>query len=168
MKKILVIMILLLGFNHITVAQTKKEAKEQKAEQEYNAIKKLVNSKMYVFDATWISTSRGRRINIAAGSNSIAVAQDSTKAAMQFFGEVTTIRFSGNEGVSFNNKIENYQVNFDDKKRRVNVSFKVKNKSEMYEVYMSINKTGFTFVDVNSNNKSNVTYDGNISAIKLE
>jgi hypothetical protein len=168
MKKLILILVLIFGFNLQSHSQTKKEKKEIQSEKEYQEIKELVNTKMYVFDATWISTKRGYRINISGGSNNLAVVQDSTKAAMQFFGEVTSIRFSGDEGVSFNNKMENYQVKFNDKKRRIIVSYNVRNKSETYDVYMSINKTGYTFVDVNSNNKSSVTYDGNVSAIKLE
>jgi len=153
--------------NPIT-AQTKKEIKEVKAQKEYEAMKIVINSKKYIFDATWISTSRGRRINISSGSNSITVAQDSTKASMQFFGEVYSIRNTSEGGVKFDNKIENYQVQFNDKKRRVTVSFNVRHKSEHYLISMSIGKSGYTYVDVSSNNKSNVTYDGNVSAIKEE
>jgi len=167
MKKLVTLLFVFTLFSTQFIAQTKKELKEEKAVKEYEVMKSLINSKEYVFDATWISTSRGRRINIAGGSNSITVKQDSTKAAMQFFGEVYSIRNS-NEGVSFDNVMGNYKVEFNDKKRRITISFNVKNKSETYGILMSVSKTGYTYVDVFSNNKSNVTYDGNVSAIKTE
>ena len=166
MKKLFLFLVIVLGASQFTFSQSKKELKEQKAQEDYQAIKDLVSSKKFIFDATWISTQRGQRINIAAGSNSIEIVQDSTKAAMQFFGEVTSIRFSGREGVKFDNKMENYQVQFNDKKKRVIVSYNVKNKAENYSIYMSINNTGYAYVDVYSNNKSGVTYDGNVFAIK--
>ncbi|PHS60690.1 MAG: hypothetical protein COB12_12855 [Flavobacterium sp.] len=168
MKKTLVIVVVLLGFSQITFSQSKKELKEEKAIQEYQVTKELINSKQYVFDADWISTTRGIRINIAGGSNRIAVVQDSAKASMQFFGEVTSIRFDDGEGVEFNNKMEDYEVKFNDEKRRITVSFKAKFKSETYNIYMSITKSGTTYVDVNSNNKRSVTYDGRITAITIE
>ena len=149
-------------------AQSKKEIKEQKAAKEYEDIKNLITSKIYVFDADWISTTRGERINIATGSNSIAVVQDSTKAAMQFFGEVNSIRFGGNEGVSFNNIMKDYQVKFNDQKRSIMVSYTVKNKSENYDIHMNITRSGNAYVDIYSNVKRNVTYSGEISAIKIE
>jgi hypothetical protein len=168
MKEILVVIVILLGFNQAAFSQSKKELKVEKAIQEYQAMKELINSKQYVFEAGWISTTRGTRINIAGGSNRIAVVQDSAKASLQFFGEVTSIRFDDGEGVEFNNKMEDYQVKFDDEKRRITVSFKAKYKSETYNIYMSITKSGTTYVDVNSNNKRSVTYDGKITAIKIE
>jgi len=168
MKKLITLMFVFTLFSGQLVAQTKKELKQEKAQKEYEALKTLINLKEYVFDATWISTSRGRRINISAGSNSIIVKQDSTKAAMQFFGEVYSLRSTSGEGVAFDNVMENYQVKFDDKKRRISISFNVKNKSETYGVFISVNKTGYAYVDIYSNNKSNVTYDGNLSAIKKE
>lgn len=168
MKYLILVLSVFTIFSSSLTAQTKKELKEQKAIEEYEAMKVLVNSKVYVFDAAWISTTRGSKINIASGSNSIAVAQDSTKAAMQFFGEVNSIRFSGNEGVEFNNIMKDYQVKYNDKKKNIIVSYSVKNKSENYHVSLTITKSGNTYVDVYSNVKRNVTYDGKVTAIKME
>ncbi len=169
MKNILLLLLFaVVSFSTQVTAQSKKELKEQKAIKEYEAIKSLINSQVYVFDANWISTTRGRKINIASGSNSIAVVKDSTKAAMQFFGEVNSIRFSGNEGVAFENIMKEYQVKFNDKKRKIYVSFAVKNKSENYNVSMIITRSGYTYVDIYSNVKRSVAYDGNITAIKIE
>jgi len=169
MKKIVLFTLFMSLFANVVIAQTraeKKQLKEEKAAKEYEVMKTIINSKMYIFDSSWISTSRGRRINISAGSNTLEVVQDSAKAAMQFFGEVSSIRFSGGEGVEFNNVMDSYEVKFDDKKRKITVSFNVKNKSEYYNIFMTINKSGYTYVDVFSNNKSNVTYDGNVEKIK--
>ncbi len=168
MKKVLVVVVMFLSFSQIVFSQSKKELKEEKAVLQYQAMKELINSKIYVFDADWISTTRGIRINIAGGSNRIAVVQDSAKASLQFFGEVTSIRFDDGEGVEFNNKMEDYEVKYNDEKRRITVSFKAKFKSETYNIYMSITKSGTTYVDVNSNNKRSVTYDGRITDITIE
>jgi hypothetical protein len=168
MKKTILLLIIFALFSTHIRAQTraeKKEEKEQKAQKNYEEMKELVNSKSFEFTAIWISTY-GKRINIASGSNSIEISQDSTKAAMQYFGTVTSIGFRGSEGVSFDNVMKNYEVKFDDHKKKINISFSVKNKSENFDINLSINKTGFTYVDVYSNNKSNVTYDGNIAALK--
>ena len=168
MKYIFLLLFAVTFFSFQLSAQTKKELKEQKALKDYDAMKTVINSKVYVFDADWISTTRGRRINIASGSNSIAVVQDSTKAAMQFFGEVNSIRFSGNEGVEFNNLMKDYKVKYNDKKKNIYVSYSVKNKSENYTISMTITRSGSAYVDVYSNVKRSVSYDGNVSAIKIK
>ena len=168
MKNTILFLFLLALFSTQITAQTKEEKKEQKelnAQNEYDAMKKLVDSKSYEFNAIWISTN-GKRINISSGSNNITISQDSTKAAMQYFGTVTSISFSGAEGVIFDNKMEGYNVKFDDLKKKIVVSYTVKNRSETYNIFMTINKTGETYTDVYSNNKRSVTYDGNVTAVK--
>jgi len=168
MRKLFILLFVFALVSIPVIAQSKKELKEQKAAKQYEAMKNLITSKVYVFDADWISTTRGRRINIASGSNSLAVVQDSTKAAMQFFGEVNSIRFNENGGVVFDNIMKDYQVKFNDKKKNILVSYTVKNKSENYNVSMTITRSGSTYVDIYSNVKRNVTYDGVISAIKMD
>ena len=39
------------------------------AQEEFESTKKLIDSKMYVFDATWLTTQSGRRINIMGNIN---------------------------------------------------------------------------------------------------
>ncbi len=168
MKNLLLLLFAMTLVTSQLPAQTKKELKKQKNTEEYEAMKALVSSKVYIFDADWISTTSGRKLNIASGSNSIVIVQDSTKAAMQFFGQVNSIRFNENKGVEFNNVMKDYKVEFNDKKKKILVSYSVKNKSENYTISMVITKSGFAFVDVYSNVKRHVTYDGNISAIKTK
>ena len=149
-------------------AQTKEEKKEQKelkAQNEYDAMKELVDSKSYEFNADWI-LSAGSRINIASGSNTMTIEQDSATAAMQYFGTVTNIGPRGSEGVSFDNVMKNYKVKYNDHKKKINVSYSVKNKSENFDISLSIYSSGKAYADIYSNNKSNVTYDGNVTAVK--
>ena len=168
MKKTIILLFVLALFSTQITAQTKEEKKEQKelkAQKEYDAMKELVDSKSFEFTADWISTS-GSRISIASGSNTITISQDSTIGAMQYFGTVTSIGFSGSEGVRFDNIMKNYKVNFNDRKKKISVSYSVKNKSENYNINLSIYNSGKTYADVYSNSKSSVTYDGNVIAVK--
>ncbi len=87
---------------------------------------------------------------------------------MQYFGTVTSVSFSGAEGVIFDNKMKGYNVKFDDDKKKIVVSYTVKNTSEIYNIFMTINKTGDTYADVYSNNKRSVTYDGIVTSIKTK
>lgn len=170
MKNTLLVLIALILFSSQITAQTKEEKKEQKelkSQKKYEAMKNIVNSKSFEFSADWIS-STGSRINIASGSNTITISQDSAIAAMQYFGTVTSIGFRGSEGVSFNNEMKNYKVKFDDRKKKISVSFTAKNKSENFDINLTIFSSGKAYADVYSNNKNNVTYDGNVTAVKKE
>lgn len=168
MKKLFLVLIVLILFSPQITAQTKSEKKEQrelKSQKEYEEIKDLVNSKLFEFNADWLLT-KGNRINIAMGSNTLTVSKDSTRANMQYFGVVTTIGARGSEGVSFDNVINDYKVKHNDRKKNISVSYTVKNKTENFNINLSIYSSGKAYVDVYSNNKTSVTYDGNVSAIK--
>lgn len=149
-------------------AQTKKELKNQKSEQQYQKIKKLIESKKYQFEANWISTNRGRRVDVNTGSNVLAIEQDSIRASMQFFGEVNSVRFSGGQGVEINNELLDYKIEYKDDKKKIYVSFVAKDESETYNINMMITGSGYAYVDLYSNIKRNVTYDGQVSPIKNE
>ena len=170
MKNTLLVLVALILFSSQITAQTKEEKKEQKelkSQNDYEAMKDLVNSKSYEFSADWIS-STGSRINIASGSNTITITQDSAIAAMQYFGTVTNIGSRGSEGVSFDNEMNNYKVKFDDRKKKISVSFTIKNKSENFDINLTVFSSGKAYADVYSNHKRNVTYDGNVTAVKKE
>lgn len=170
MKNTLLVLVALILFSSQITAQTKKEKKEQKelqSQKEYEAMKEIVNSKLFEFSADWISSNAGR-INITSGSNTITISQDKAIAAMQYFGTVTSIGFSGSEGVSFDNEMKNYKVKFDDRKKKIAVSFTVKNKSENFNINLTIFGSGKAYADVYSNSKSNVTYDGTVTVVKKE
>jgi hypothetical protein len=169
MKKTLVLFISLVLFTSITIAQTreeKKQQKEEKANKEYAAIKKLIDSKAFVFDGIWLTTQKGRRVDISSGSNRIEVKKDSANAYLQYFGVVHINRLNPNGGIVFDNIIENYRVKYIDKKRRIRISFTTKNKNESFDVSMTIQRSGFTFVDVFSVFRSSIKYEGNIKPLE--
>ena len=170
MKRLLLVFIALILISPQITAQTKKEKKEQKelkSQKDYELMKDLVNSKSFEFNADFLLT-RGNRINITSGSNTLTVSKDSTRANMQYFGVVTTIGPRGSEGVSFDNVMNNYEVKYNDRKKKISVSYTVKNKTENFNINLSIYGSGKAYLDVYSNNKSSVTYDGNVSPIKTK
>lgn len=161
----------LIIFTNFTYAQTKEEKKQLKeklAQEEFESTKKLIDSKMYVFDATWLTTQNGRRINIMGNINQIEVKNDSTKASLQYFGVVTVSRFSSEGGVKFDDKIEDYKVKYNDKKRKIIISYTAKNKAEKYDVAITVFKNGSAFVDLYSTYRNNITYEGTIEPIIIK
>jgi len=155
-------------FTNFTYAQSKEEKKllkEELAQEEFESTKKLIDTKMYVFDATWLTTQNGRRINIMGNINQIEVKNDSTKASMQYFGVVTVSRFSSESGVKFEDKIEDYKVKYNENKKKIMISYTAKNKAEKYDVSITVFKDGSAFVDLYSSYRNNITYEGEIEPI---
>jgi hypothetical protein len=168
MKKIFLLLMILTIFTIPAYTQTKEEKKQQKeelAQKEYESTKKLIDSKMYVFNATWLTTQGGRRIDIRGNINQVEVKNNLTKASMQYFGVVTVSRFSSDGGVEFDSEIEDYKVKYIDKKKKIIISYSAKNKAEKYEVTITVFKNGSAFVDLYSSYKNNISYEGDLSPI---
>ncbi len=170
MRKVLLLLFLVF-FTNLVFTQTKqekKQLKEEKANKEYATIKKLIETNTFVFNGTWLTTRSGRRIDLNSGTNHIEVKKDSTNASLQFFGEVRSIGFKSEGGIVFDNVIKNYKVKYNDKKRRIQISFSARNKTENFEVSMTVHKSGFTFVDIFSSFRSGIKYEGTLDPIKKE
>ena len=168
MKKISPLLLILVIFTSFTYAQTKeekKQIKEKLAQEEFESTKKIIDSKMYVFDATWLTTQNARRINIMGNINQIEVKSDSTKASLQYFGVVTVSRFSSESGVNFDDKIEDYIVKYNDKKKKIFISYTARNKGEKYDISITVFKDGSAFVDLYGTYRNNITYEGAIVPI---
>jgi len=174
MKKICILFISLAIFTNFAYAQTKEEKKQHKeelAQKEFESIKKLIETKMYAFNATWLTTQGGRLIDIRGNNNLLEVKNDMTKATMQYFGVVTVSRFSSDGGVEFDSAIEDYKVKYNDKKQKIIISYSAKNKAEKYEVTLTVFKNGSAFLDLYSSYKNNISYQGEVGPIieeKLE
>jgi len=168
MKKIFLLIMTLAIFTNLAYSQTKEEKKQQKeelAQKEYESIKKLIDSKMYVFNATWLTTQGGRRIDIMGNINQVELKNNRSKASLQYFGVVTVSRFSSDGGVEFDSEIEGYKVKYIDKKKKIIISYNAKNKAESFEVTITVFKNGSAFVDLYSSYKNSITYEGDISPI---
>ena len=170
MKKIIVLVFLIV-FSNSLIGQTKKEKKQlkkEKANKEYVAIKKLINSEEYVFNGTWLTAQNGMRIDLSSSSNQMEIKKDSANASMQFFGEVRSIGFKDEGGIVFDNIIKDYKLAYNDKKQRIQISFNVRNKTENFDISILVHKSGFAYVDIFSSHRSTINYEGNLSSIKKE
>ena len=168
MKKLLALIVLLILVVNPIFSQTKedkKAAKEATFLKEYEVMKAIVNAESYTFEGEWATTYKGRRINLISNPTFIKMDNKSADAFLPFFGRA----FSGagyggtNGGIEFKGEVENYQVNFIDKKRKAIVKFKAKSKSsEIYDVSIIVNGNKTAIVNINSNNRTTMNYSGKI------
>jgi uncharacterized protein DUF4251 len=154
-------------------AQTKaekKEIKEKKAAEEYNATKELINSGNYIFEATWANTLNGRRIDLTTNPNLLKLEGENADIYLPYFGEVHTPMAppGGDGGVIFKGKVEGYKVDFNEKKQRVIIKFSGKAKNELFDFTLSVFKNGNGNLGVSSNFRKRISYDGQITALKKE
>ena len=145
--------------------QTKKELKEQAKELAYEQTKKLVNSGEFQFTGQWLNTRNGRRVDLTTNYNELIVKQDTVTARLPYFG-IVRMAGSANEGIRFESTNTSFETDFNDKKQRITIKFKANQKSENYQITLTIVGKGSTSMYVNSSHRDPITYNGSISEIK--
>lgn len=172
MKKIFTLITMVILFVNPVISQTKKDkkaAKEETAIKEYEAMKALINSESYSFVGEWATSNKGRRINLMSNPTCIKMEAKNADAFLPFFGTAHSgAGYGGTEGgIEFTGEVQNYEVSFNDKKRKATIKFKSRSKSsENYNVSITISGGSSTSVNVTSSNRSTMNYSGSIK--KLE
>lgn len=170
-KYIIIVLLLSISLNPIS-AQTKEEkkaTKEEKALNEYQAMKDLINSKQYEFTGEWATSNSGNRVNLMSNPTSLKIDAESANAYFPFFGRgYSGSGYSGSGGIEFKDPLNDYTITYNDKKKTISVNFKAKGGNDKYDVTLKVFGSGSTTIVINSNNRSSMNYSGKIKPLKKE
>lgn len=170
MKKYIAFFLFTLMVSSVALGQTKKEKKAAKSLKQYEEMKKVINEKAYNFQAEWATTLQGRRISLTVNANFMRVKNDSTDIYLPYFGQSSSggVAMTTDGGIEYSGLMEDYTVSFDDKKQKIVVQFNAKTKNERYQFNMTVFKGGNTIMNVNSNYRTGIKYEGNTRKPKPE
>ena len=144
--------------------KTKKELKEEKKIEQQKQTEALVDSKEFVFVGKFAIPSGMKSVNLASNPNFMKFQPEMVESEMPFFGQAhSSMGYGGDAGLKFKGKPEEFTVTKG--KKNIEVKVVVKGDTDKYQIYMSISYSGSTSLSVTSNNKSPISYNGDISAI---
>ncbi len=146
----------------LVFGQSKKELKKEQAAEEYEKMKALIESREFIFQADWANSQAGGRIILTTTTNFLKINKDSASIYLPFFGSLYSgsLAITGNSGIEFDGLMEDFQKTVDDEKQKINVKFSASSKNERYDFTMSFFNNGKTHVNLNTNYRSNIKYDG--------
>lgn len=161
MKKMTAILLFLL-ITTMGVAQnnlkSRKIARIEKQTQLETKVDSMVNSGHYTVQAQSAQPMGWQQVSLSSGYE-LKIKGDSTFAYLPYYGRVYFASFNSNEGgIRFGNQIKNYKVNKD--RNNTEVSFNVGTQDDVYQVNMSISKSGYASIVINSNNRQSISYYG--------
>jgi len=170
MKKITLLLALFIVVGSTLQAQTKQDKKAAKAEaaqKEYENMKTLLTSEVFVFEGEWANSQGGKRINLISNPTFIKMENKIADGYLPFFGVSRGGSYGGNGAIEFKGNVENYTLTFDDKKQKATIKFRSKSENtEIYDVIMTVFSSLSSTVSINSTNRSVMNYSGKIK--KLE
>jgi len=170
LKSILMIAVLLTGIQ--ATAQTDKATTT-----------KMVNNQNFVFNATTASPMANAELNaimsqmpggqaglIQLGGNryQLVVEKDTVSAYLPYFGRAYTATMNTNDsGIKFDSNDFTYETK---KKKKGNwvITIKPKNQIDAQVLTLNVSENGFASLNVNSNNKQAISFNGYISEPKQD
>jgi len=129
-----------------------------------NEMAQLTNANLMPMD------SRSGQINLLGTANYIRKRGDSLEVYLPYYG---TRQMGGRMGdtngaIEFKGVPENYELIYNEKKGRTEVSFEMKEETELYQVYMTVIASQRANVSVNSSQRTPIRYSGKVNALKEE
>ncbi len=167
-KAILIIATLLFIVSNPVLAQSKKELKKQVELKEYTKTKKLIQGGIYTFEATSANTQKGRRIDLTTSFNSLKINNSHAAADLPFFGFSQVSSFKGDGGIKFDSENVDYKIEYNDKKHRITIKFKAKNKAETFDLFLTVYSDATATLNVSSSQRDFMSYRGNVKEVALE
>lgn len=142
--------------------QSQKEQKKEKALQEYQEMKALIESGEFDFQADWATTTQGRRISLTSNANFLKFSKDSLNIYLPYFGSSSSggAAMTTDGGIVYSGPKSKFKKSFNDKKQKIIIDFSASDKNDTYEFNMSIFRGGNTLITVNSNFRTTIKYDG--------
>lgn len=151
--------------NAIAQEKTKKQLKEEAKLEKQKQVALLVDSKEFVFSPRSVSPQGGRSITLTDVSYSIEFHPDLIKSYLPFFGRgYAGIGYGGDSGMEFEGKPTVYTV--EKNKKAYVIKAEVKGERDSYTIMLSVYFEGNAYLVINSNNRSSISYDGEIAAFQ--
>ena len=87
---------------------------------------------------------------------------------MPFFGFSQVSSFKGDGGIKFDSENVDYKIEYNDKKQRIIIKFKAKNKVETFDLFLTVYSDTTTTLNVSSSQRDFMSYRGNVKEVPVE
>eukprot|EP00746_Dinoflagellata_sp_MGD_P105105 gnl/MRDRNA2_/MRDRNA2_43698_c0_seq1.p1 gnl/MRDRNA2_/MRDRNA2_43698_c0~~gnl/MRDRNA2_/MRDRNA2_43698_c0_seq1.p1 ORF type:complete len:182 (-),score=2.21 gnl/MRDRNA2_/MRDRNA2_43698_c0_seq1:70-615(-) len=155
-------------------------------EAEAQRTKTLIDSKNYELDMSWATPlasnamnqisnanllpadSRTGRINLMGSSSYIRVKGDSLEVYLPYFGTHQIGHRPGdtNSAIQFVGEPDKYEASYNEKKELTQIYFRMKERTEQYDVNIRVFNNGNANVNVNSTHRNSISYTGKLKEIE--
>jgi len=167
--KHIILIILILGTSFAMQAQdqkmTKKEKKAKIEAEKKAVVKKLIADKTWRFDADRMLPTSGPSKTLTTNYG-VDFLTDKIESYLPFFGRAYKADYGGtNSPMDFKAEVEDYKIE-DWKKGGWMIHFSVRNKSDFMQFTYTISATGSATLNVNSSDRQNISYQGEIIEVE--
>ena len=165
MKKLSIILLMLVSVSMLYAQETRMTRKEAKAARKAQLVEKtqaLVKSGTWQFDATQMLPTSGRSRTLTS-SYRVIVKESEIDSYLPYFGRAYRAEYGSTDSpLSFKAEMSDLRME-DWKEGGWVISFKTENKNDILEYTFHIGKTGSATLKVNSTNRQQISFYGDIT-----
>lgn len=149
--------------NAFAQEKSKKQLKEEAKAAKQKQTTLLVDSKEFVFVAKTAMPQGGRAINLTT-DYTLEFHPDLIKSYLPFFGRAYSgVGYGGDGGMKFEGKPIDLKI--EKKKKSYDIAVKVKGDNDYYSLMLSVYFDGTAYLSISSNNRSSISYNGDIEEL---
>jgi hypothetical protein len=153
----------LLAIPSFTQQKSKKELRAERGLEKQKQIEEMINAKEFVFVARTAIPQGGRPIDFTTHTNYVKFHSDLIESYMPYYGRAyTSVGYGNDTGLKFEEKPDKFTVTKEKKNYQVNVE--AKGISDYFNLSLSVGFEGNATLIISSNNRSSISYIGDISA----
>lgn len=162
-KVVLVIALTLLSTNAWSQNTDKRgsDARSKKV-QAFEQLKEMVSDKPTEFVAKRAFPMGYKSMDLFSNHNHLRISGDSAFVYMPFFGRAYSVTPGERGGFHFEGIMQNKELKVDEKKRRITLSFSMKEGNDQYQFYLEIAGKENATLNISSNNRSPISYNGDV------
>ena len=160
---VLVILFSLMMTSGFSQEKSRSEIKKERKLEKQSQIAEMVNAREFVFIGRTALPQGYRSVNLASNPNFVKYHPDLIEGDMPYFGKAYSgVGYGGEGGLKFDGVPEDYTV----EKRKKNFLIKavVKGENDVYDISLTVGFEGGSTLSITSNNRSQISYIGDISA----
>ena len=166
--KNLYLILILLPLVLVNPAEAQKVSKEERAAQEAEAFRKiqeLIAGKQFQVEINRVYPQSGFDVSRFNPTGKITVNDTTAQGHLPFFGRAYSLPYHEGGGIEFNDIMKEVTIKTIEKRKKKAVifSFSVRGNNDTYQFVIEVTPNGGCAVNLNSNNRTQISYGGNIS-----
>lgn len=160
---ILIMVFVFLSANLTSVSGQDKKTREEKRQEKFEETVQLIEDLNFIFEADRAFPQGGASIDLTTNYGFLKIKKDSTAVGdLPFFGRAFSVDYGGSGGIEFSGKMEELEYSANKERKRISFSFKVKD-DDYYQISFDVSYNGDASLNVISQNRSSIRYNGDIS-----
>lgn len=153
-------MVMTTGFSQ---GNTKGELKEDKKLDKRSQVEMMINAREFIFIPRIALPTGIKPVNISANQYEIKFQPDFIDSYMPFFGRAySAVAYGNDTGLSFKGKPEKFTTVKSKKNFQINAV--IKGEADIFRLFLSVGSSGSASLSISSDNRSTISYQGEIIA----